>query len=62
MVKVVAGSVRADSVGVEFDDDRLIANAGLILIATLSRRLGIESLVDRTVRLGKLAGASRPGR
>lgn len=62
MVKASAGSVRPDSVGVEFDDERLIANAGLLLIATLSRRLGIESLVDRTVRLGERPGASRPGR
>lgn len=59
MVKVFAGSVRPDSIGVEFDDERLVANAGLILIATLSKRLGIESLVDKTVRLGERAGASR---
>ena len=62
MVKASAGSVRPDSAAIEFDDERLIANAGLVLIATLSRRLGIESLVDRTVRLGERAGASRPGR
>jgi hypothetical protein len=62
MVKVSSGSVRPDSVGVEFDDERLVANAGLVVIATLSRRLGIESLVDKTVRLGEQAGASRPGR
>lgn len=62
MVKVFAGSVRPDSVGVEFDDERLIANAGLLLVATLSRRLGIESLVDEAVRLGERAGAARPGR
>jgi len=62
MVKASARSVRPDSVGVEFDDERLIANAGLILIATLSRRLGIESLVDKTVRLGVRAGGARPGR
>lgn len=62
MVKAVAGSVRPDSMRVEFDDERLIANAGLALIATLSRRLGIESLVDAMVRLGGRAGAARPGR
>ena len=62
MVKVSAGSVRPDSVGVEFDDERLIANAGLLLIATLSRRLGIEGLVDELVDLGERAGAARPGR
>src|SRR5215208_3798396 len=62
MVKASARSVRPDSVAVEFDDERLIANAGLVLIATLSRRLGIESLIDETVRLGERAGAARPGR
>lgn len=62
MVKATEESVRPDSVGVEFDDERLIANAGLILIATLSRRLGIEQLVDETVRLGPRAGAARAGR
>lgn len=62
MVKVFAGFVRPDSVGVEFDDERLIANAGLVLVATLSRRLGVESLVDKTVRLGQRAGAANPGR
>ncbi len=34
MVKASAESVRPDSVVVEFDDERLIANAGLIVIAT----------------------------
>lgn len=62
MVKVFAGSVRPDSVSVEFDDGRLIANAGLVLVATLSRRLGIEQMVDKMVNLGGRAGASRPGR
>jgi hypothetical protein len=62
MVKGPEASVRPDSVGVEFDDERLIANAGLLLLATLSRRLGIESLVEKTVRLGQRAGAARPGR
>jgi len=62
MVKGSEVSLRPDSVGVEFDDERLIANAGLVLIATLGRRLGIESLVDGTVHLGERAGASRPGR
>ena len=62
MVKGFEASVQPDSVGVEFDDERLIANAGLVLIATLARRLGIGQLVEETVRLGERAGASRPGR
>ena len=43
MVKGSEASVRPDSVGVEFDDERLVANAGLVLVATLGRRLGIEA-------------------
>ena len=62
MVKDSEVSVRPDSVGVEFDDERLVANAGLVLIATLGRRLGIEQLVDEMVRLGERAGAAQPGR
>lgn len=62
MVKVSSESVQPDSLGVEFDDERLIANAGLVLVATLSRRLGIEQMVDKMVRLGERAGAAHPGR
>ncbi len=62
MVKGSEVSVRPDSVGVEFDDERLIANAGLLVAATLSRRLGIEQVVDKMVDLGQRAGAARPGR
>jgi hypothetical protein len=54
--------VRADSVAVEFDDERLVANAGVMLTSTLIERLGIERLVDRTVELGDRPGAARPGR
>ena len=62
MVNGVRGSVRPDSVAVEFDDERLVANAGLLLTATLSARLGIERLVDQTVDLGRRPGGARPGR
>jgi len=62
MVKGSEASVRPDLVGVEFDDERLIANAGLLVVATLSRRLGIEQIVDKMVNLGQRAGAARPGR
>jgi len=62
MVNGVRGSLRPGSVAVEFDDERLVANAGLLLTATLSARLGLERLVDRTVDLGQRAGAARPGR
>ena len=34
-----------------FDDPNLVANAGLLLVATMSERLGLEALIDATVRL-----------
>ena len=46
----------------EFDDERLVANAGLLLTSTLSRRLGLERLVEETVDLGERVGGARPGR
>src|SRR4051794_17149672 len=50
-----------DSIEVSFDDETLVADAGLIVPATLIGRLGIETLVDDAVRLGGVGGA-RPGR
>jgi hypothetical protein len=51
-----------DRVEAIFDDPNLVANAGLIVPATLMVRLGLEGLVDATVRLvGRVGGAS-PGR
>ncbi|MEO6122198.1 MAG: transposase [Ilumatobacteraceae bacterium] len=38
-----------------FDNDGLIANAGLIMIATLMSRLGLERLVNTWVRTGSFA-------
>ncbi len=37
-----------DRIQIAFDDHRLVANAGLILPATLGRHLGLPQLVDRT--------------
>ena len=51
-----------DRLGVVFDDESLVADAGLLAAATLMDRLGLEGLVDRTVRLGGRAGGARPGR
>jgi Transposase DDE domain group 1 len=56
------GPVGLDGVGVRFDDERVVANAGIVLVATLAGRLGIEALVERCVRLGVRAGAANPGR
>jgi hypothetical protein len=47
-----------DRLVVGFDDDHAVANAGLLLPATLAARWGMEQLVD----LGDRPGAHRPGR
>jgi hypothetical protein len=51
-----------DATRVLFDDERAVANAGVLLPAILAGRLGIEALVDRTVDLGGRVGAANPGR
>ena len=45
-----------------FDDTHAIANAGLLLAATLAERLGIEQTADQVIDLGERPGAHRPGR
>jgi hypothetical protein len=47
---------------VTFDDETLVANAGLIVPATLMARLRLEELVNATVRLASRVGGARPGR
>jgi hypothetical protein len=55
--------VKLDRVGVAFDDERLVSDAGLLLPATLAGRFGLERLVNETVRLGEgVPGAALPGR
>ena len=51
-----------DRVEVSFDDPNLVANAGLLLTATLADRLDLEALIDDTVKLGGRTGGARPGR
>ena len=51
-----------DRIEVSFDDSNLVANAGLLLTATLSDRLDLEALIDSTVKLGGRTGGARPGR
>ncbi len=51
-----------DRVSVSVDDPNLVANAGLVLVATLAVRLGLEDLVNGAVRLVGRVGGSRPGR
>ncbi len=55
------GRVGLDGIAVEFDDERAVADAGIVLAATLAERLGIEQLVDETVRLGDRPGAANAG-
>jgi hypothetical protein len=45
-----------------FDDPSLVADAGLILPATLMVRLGLEALINESVRLVDRVGGARPGR
>ena len=51
-----------DRVEAMFDEPSLVADAGLIVPATLMVRLGLEALVNQTVRLVDRVGGSRPGR
>ena len=50
-----------DRIQVAFDDHRLVANAGLMLPATLARRLGLSRLVDRHLDLGDAPGRANTG-
>src|SRR5438270_1372617 len=56
-------AVGLDGVEVVFDDKRLVCDAGLALVGTLARRLGIEALVGRFVTLRRdRPGAANAGR
>ncbi len=55
-------SQNLDRIQTRFDDTSLVANAGLITIATLVSRLDLEALINSTVRLVGRVGGSRPGR
>ena len=50
-----------DRIQVAFDDHRLVANAGLLLPATLALHLGLPQLVDRHLDLGRAPGRANPG-
>jgi Transposase DDE domain group 1 len=56
------GRVGLDGVRVAFDDERAVADAGVVLVATLAARLGIEALAGRLIGLGARAGAANVGR
>ena len=50
-----------DRIRVSFDDHRLVANAGLILPATLALRLGLPELVRQRLDLGNAPGRANTG-
>ena len=50
-----------DRIQIAFDDHRLVAHAGLILPATLARRLGLSQLVERRPDLGDAPGRANTG-
>ncbi len=50
-----------DRIRIAFDDHRLVANAGLILPATLALRLGLPELVRQRLDLGNAPGRANTG-
>ena len=50
-----------DRIQITFDDRRLVANAGLLLPATLARHLGLRELVDHHLDLGGAPGRANTG-
>ena len=55
--------VGLDAMQVEFDDERVVSDAGVMLVATLAGRLGLERLAGDLVRLRRdRPGAANAGR
>ena len=52
---------KPDRIRILFDDHRLVANAGLLLPATLARHLGLWELVDHHLDLGGAPGRANTG-
>ena len=50
-----------DGIHIAFDDHRLVANAGLILPATLAQHLGLPQLVQQRLDLGDAPGRGNTG-
>ena len=50
-----------DRVDTAFDDSGLVADAGLLLPATLAHHLGLKALVERCLGLGRAAGRANVG-
>src|SRR5438445_10855306 len=57
------GAVGLGGLQVVFDDERVVSDAGVLLVATLAQRLGIEALAEQLVRLRRdRPGAANAGR
>src|SRR3954454_21888877 len=55
--------VGLDGVQVNFDDERVVSDAGVLLVATLAQRLGLEALAQQLVQLRReRPGAANAGR
>ena len=50
-----------DRIRIAFDDHRLVANAGLIIPATLALRLGLPQLLRKHLDLGGAPGRANTG-
>lgn len=50
-----------DRLDTAFDDEHLVADAGLLLPATLAQHLGLRDLVGRHLHLGRAAGRANVG-
>jgi hypothetical protein len=61
MANAGAVGIQPQRVVVAFDDERAVADAGVVLPAALGGRLGIEALVDQAVNLGDRPGAANRG-
>ena len=57
----MSSSHSLDAIEVTFDDERLVADAGLIEPATLAQHLGLGDLFDRHVELGDARGRANVG-
>jgi DDE family transposase len=57
----MSSSHSLDPIGVIFDDDHLVADAGLIQTATLAQHLGLKQLIDASIDLGDAPGRANVG-
>lgn len=50
-----------DAIRTTFDEEHLVANAGLLLVATLMQKLGVERVIHERVDLGPVPGSANAG-